>query len=331
MDFCSNEKFTRTILEEEIYYCDKCEYYHKHDKNNNIYLAIINLNLNKLKEIFSTMSKEELINYRYYYDDNCSINIIQIFSMELLSGMGPEDDTMKCLSYNNFDEDSIFYSVTIKQKELALKILELICVTIPELITENEIKTSTEHRATSIINILVNNYIETNIEHEACFSCFSSHSINLIDNTCLCKNKIHLECLINITKKIGHICQTCKNDNGGIITSNGVLIFPDYNIYYDPLSDYYTIATDVNTQLHFSIGYLQYKRVDQILNNITKEQYQNYYDNADFYALHIKTDKNLPLMLIDVPYTNIIRENNKEKFIYMENILFYHHFKFTEI
>lgn len=77
--------------------------------------------------------------------------------------------------------------------------LEYICSTVPELITEKRIQELSHYRANDIVKILY--YMDE--RDESCFVCFSFHNSNLTNNTCNCINKIHLECLIGTSKKLG--------------------------------------------------------------------------------------------------------------------------------
>lgn len=53
------------------------------------------------------------------------------------------------------------------------------------------------------------------------------------------------------------------------------------------MNDYVFIKTnDLNLKLHFAIAYLQVTIVNDILNNMTLEQYKECVCSADYYALH---------------------------------------------
>jgi hypothetical protein len=321
---CNVEKFEEINLEQEIYLCGKCKQYHKCEENQRINMAITYLNINKLKEILLSKTKEELLNYKYR-----NFDILELFLGHLMSFCTSKDRSIDTISYRNFDEDSIFYLMGDQiTKKLILDILELICSSIPELILEKHIVIASEQRATAIINILTNYYIEKNDDDNKCYVCFSSHGSNLINNTCSCKNMIHLECLIKITRQVGIVCQACKINNGGVIEPNGRLIYPFNNIYRMPLMNNYLIVEDTNMQLHYAITYLQCARVEEILKNFTKEQYINYRDKADYYALHSINKDTGSLILKDVPYSNIPRKNNFKLFNEMEKLLLYYHLNF---
>lgn len=274
------------------------------EQSKNVNSILHYLNITELK----LLKKEELLKY-----DVLNALLRQLFwtSRSYVLSTDP-------LNYFHFNEDSSYYHRNPEEKTLFLKMLEYICSTVPELITEKMIKELSYYRANDIVNILANYY--TDEKGECCFICFSSHASNLIDNTCACKNKIHLECLISTTKKLGNICQTCLTSNGAVIDPNNRIIFPFQNIYQIPLMNRYEIINDLNTQLHYAIAYLQYDRVKDILSKISKEQYQHYYQTADYYALHRKNEDG-SLKLLNMPYSNLSRNNNKEAFDNIERLL----------
>lgn len=301
------------------------------NQDENIRNAIRYLQLNTLKEILNKMSKEELLNYQYEYIFSKSKSNLLELSMSNLSGWSySEMLSTDIIAFPDFNEENIY--VTQKQKEaikLYLVMFDYICSKVPELITEETFKKIEHYRPQPIMKILSNYYIDKNNNSDSCIICFSSHNSNLINNTCLCKNKIHLECLIEYNKKIGNMCKACNHNNGGMFDPNNRLIFPSKNIYKAPLMSDYFIANDKKSQLHFAIAYLQHIRINELLETFTKEEYLDYYKHADCYALHNKDQITGALTLKNMPYTNISRIYNGDSFSKMESILSYYHNKFT--
>lgn len=143
----------------------------------------------------------------------------------------------------------------------------------------------------------------------------------------MCKNKIHLECLIETTRKNGNVCKTCNGDNGAVFDPNGRLLFPSKGIYKAPLMNHYVIvdSNNKNLQLHYAIAYLQFNQVMKLLTQFSKDDYINYYKKADTYALHLTNKNTGALTLKNMPYTNLSRNSNLELFQSIENCLYVFH------
>jgi hypothetical protein len=95
------------------------------------------------------------------------------------------------------------------------------------------------------------------------------------------------------------------------------------------MSNYFVITdSDKNLKLHYAVAYLQVDRVKQLLSSFTKEEYENYYKTADYYAVHRRDPKTKALTIKDMPYTNLPRENNFLKFKELEARLLEIHLKY---
>ena len=79
---------------------------------------------------------------------------------------------------------------------------------------------------------------------------------------------------------------------------------------------YFESVTNKYNQLRFAIVYLQTKRVDEILNGMTSEEFIHYRDNADYYAVHTHG-----LMIRDMPYTNLSRSEHQNEFYIIEQLI----------
>jgi hypothetical protein len=323
---CDKQLHDNMDPQKDIYYCDKCKNIHKCDKplENAIYFLCVN----RVKELLEKLSTEEVRNYRNKWNKN-----ILEYTLNNLSGWsGSKFLSVDNIAYPDFVPGSVLALIGNKAEAITkyLEILELLCKKCPDLITEKMVTYASDQRATSIVKVLTNYYIERDTDNICCI-CFSAHNSNLIDNTCLCKNKIHLECLIELTKKHGSICKTCRGTNGAVLDPNGRMIFPFKDIYRYPLINRYLIIDDKNTKLHYAIAYLQADRVLDLLKNFTKEEYLEYYEKADGYALHNRAQGTGALTLKNMPYTNLSRDKNTARFSEIETILYDFHKKFVQV
>ena len=206
-----------------------------------------------------------------------------------------------------------------------LEIIELIASKFPQLITDKIISYADNKNASPLIKIYTQYYI--NKTEDSCFICYSSHKSELLnmDRFCHnCKLSIHLKCLIQSIKINGTKCTICKTEIS-VINYSEKFCFPDANIYPTPLMSSYTILKlesedeqkNINLQLHFAIAYLCVDRVEELLRNITDEQFKNYLLTADYYALHKKSFYGLK----DMPYTNLSRNKYRKQFNQIESLL----------
>ncbi|AYV79864.1 MAG: hypothetical protein Gaeavirus1_1, partial [Gaeavirus sp.] len=204
---------------------------------------------------------------------------------------------------------------------LFYELLEYLCPKYPELITDKMLDYCNYNRCTKLYKTLIQNYIDkdTSPDTDRCYICLSTYPGELIDCTCICKNKIHLNCLHDICKSLGDTCSTCNTSLKSFI-SEGRLLFPFSGIYKSPLMNHYIFLkeTDLNQQLHFAIAYLCTKRVKQLLSTMSTSEFLNYKETADFYALHENKET---LQLRDAPYTNLHRLRNIKKFSKIEHLL----------
>lgn len=317
---CPINSFDTIDAHHNIYYCYKCKKYHVCSESKQLLKAIEFLQVDRVKEIINNMTKDELINYRCY-----DLNIMNFILLSQIF----KNKSVSIQLFNFFDGMQKYNSKEQQEAmELYMEILDFICSKVSELITEDMIIWKSDQRANSIVKILTNYYID--MSSECCVICYSSHRSKLIDNTCSCKNKIHLECLIEVTKKLGNICKTCNSNNSGIIEPNGRILFPSKNIYMSPLGCNYIIVNNKKSQLHFACAYLQYKTVSELLNDFTKEEYINYYNTADYYALHSHNKQTKALIIKDMPYTNLSRSKNMEAFDETEKVLSVFHEKIMD-
>lgn len=283
--------------------------------NNDQYiLAIRYLDLDKLKELLDPLSYDKILELKLttYSNNILDYVIFELFSQKQTQ-ITPSIDPISLSNINNNSESSL----------LTLKLIEYLCKICPRLITnqifENILCFSNENK---VLSILRNYYIDENSLDDCCIICYSSNNINLINNTCSCKNKIHMECLIELYRCNGSICKTCNNNNDGVVTKNNKIIFPFSNIYQQPLLiNRYSIIPQENKilSLHYAIAYLQVNRVKDLLDKMNSDEFKLYIKQADYYALHKFQDGIIKIK--DVPYTNLFRSKNISEFREIEILL----------
>lgn len=152
---------------------------------------------------------------------------------------------------------------------------------------------------------------------------------NLIDNTCSCKNKIHIECLVELVKKTGNTCVTCNCSNESVVCPSGIIIFPSKDIYQSHTGTYEILSHEYKfTRLLYALAYLQYDRVKELLNDFTRDEYIEYYHNTDYSNLHSRNKETNALTLKDTLTSHLTRNLNKEDFEKVEAVLEACHKKF---
>ena len=94
--------------------------------------------------------------------------------------------------------------------------------------------------------------------------------------------------------------------------------FPDIHIYPFPYLKGYIKLETKNEQLHYAIAYLQVKNVQNILLNMSNDEFIDYIMNADYISLHQKNS----LLLRDILYTSYQRKHYKLYFHVIEDLLY---------
>ena len=301
----------------DIYPCNnyKCNKYHKVYDIDRYIFAIKYLKLDRLKILLGELSNIEVYNLKLTeYSDNILNYVISHLFGYCCGKIKPNIDCVNIANINSNEISSL----------LVVKLVNYLCQNYPKMIT-NKMVESVQHHGdgNKLLTILRNNQIDDEKDSEnCCIICFSSNKVKLINNTCVCKNKIHLDCLIKLFRTNGNICKTCNKSNGGVYTYNNYVLFPSANIYKQPLLNNYVILSnsDKNDILHLAIAYLQIDRVRELLNNMTNIEFRDYIKNADYNALHILKNNNI-LGLLSYPYTNISRVDNPIKFREIEKLL----------
>jgi hypothetical protein len=205
-------------------------------------------------------------------------------------------------------------------KELFLNTLDVVCKRYPELITEEIIAEASKHGVDEIVSVLSNSFINEAGKPE-CYICYSTHECHLMSSPCACKTqKIHLRCLINMVKTNGRDCTTCKTYMNCQVDDQGRVAFPFLDIYPSPLfTGQYTFPTMLNQKIHYAAAYLCPRRLIELMGGMTKKEYDNYCENADYDALHMRAQSGA-LRLHNMPYTNLSRFNNAAGFMLVEYV-----------
>ena len=298
----------------DIYQCNhaKCKSFHK--STNPLKDAIYYLYIDRVKEILNTMNYDEILNYKI---NNKNILEYIISSLNYVGGRG-----LGSVSWYSI-KNKHFKIYADKPNDEVCCLIEYFSKNYPTMITLNQIEGSIYFDCKKITNILQNYYIdEINDDLLKCCICFSNHDIQMIDNVCLCKNKIHLNCLLQCHLNYGDICRTCNSSTNSYVDSRQRILYPNNDIYKMPLMSGYLILNNssIYQKLHFAIAYLCVERVKQLLTIMTKEEFIEYKNNADYHALHILKNNNL--YLIDMPYTNLSRVTHFEQFLIIEHMLY---------
>jgi hypothetical protein len=209
----------------------------------------------------------------------------------------------------------------LEANQRALQIIEIICAKYPDLITCVDFEHVALYRNLHVRNILVKHYVNQP-DAEECYICTSTHRIHLIPSPCVCKNKIHLECLIQMVRTFGEICRTCRTSTHGVIDHRGTMIFPRANIYKVLNFPHYVLIDPSNKAetLLYAVNYLQPRRVQEILGTMTDGEIQDCVDKIDD-ADEIgwnRTFKNKSLKLKDIPVPMYARKYAGNWVIYEE-------------
>lgn len=301
------------------YYINNFEELNSFDKLKH---SVHNLNIGLLNQLLqdNDYTKDENV-----LDEHSNIIEWTLQQLNYTQGENPDEFTLKKISI--FDFKCVSRDINIEQrKKIYLEILEMLVEKFPKLITDKVIEIIHRWNVTIMIEI-VTKYMRDDMNNidagNECYVCSLSYADQLINSPCSCKNLVHLHCLIKITKENGDTCRTCRNNFGHQIDNRGRYFYPKIDIYASPLmSNYIMIENDdYKNKLHFAIAYLQVERVLELLSAFTKDMLEDYIKDADYYALHVVSDKKF--LIRNMPYTNMSRQKHSVLFEIIECALNY--------
>jgi hypothetical protein len=293
-----------------IYLCmSNCKKYHKIDADKELIHAMFYLDVNRVEHLLHNMSLTEIANYRIR-----KWTILDNFINHLGWSSGPLNvitlaSISSCSFRNTFWKNEKIEKIKCAQYK---KIVHLICAKAPQLITEIMFVVASKSMNYDISRILHQYYEGEN--KSQCMICTSSQSHELITNVCKCKSiSIHIHCLIDMINMCGLKCKTCLSDFKVHIDNRRRMFFPFSNIYPEPLMSYYHIIPedDLVSSLKSASFFLIEKRVQEILNRLTKEEYiqfRNTYINVSKeakYHIDFKLSHDNFLMMTPYPRTNM--------------------------
>lgn len=134
---------------------------------------------------------------------------------------------------------------------------------------------------------------------KTCMYCSSHHLDEMITKPCGCVNKYtHIECLVNHisnTPEFVDFCENCKVSYGAYKCPNDQINFPKLNIYKKPLCEGYEQIDPLDkcTQLKFACVYLIVNRVQELLHNISKEEFEQIINDVSFTNKYSHTFKKI--------------------------------------
>lgn len=240
-----------------IGYCDE----YVHDTKKMFIMAIIYLQLNKIKELLT--ANPDLVNATY-------------------DGFEHEDNIIEILCSGQLFPSKYSYDANTRVYE---EIIKLILSINPSLITKKAIENAYVRKHTGIINVLNLFAISKNI----CIVCYCSHPEKMLIYPCKCKSPIHAECVIKVIQTShSRKCKICLTDYeinepktqlnfGGTVHIDERIYFPKFNIYPVPIMTRMPLERYIkdNDIIYMAIIYLQVKRVIELLENDTEKKYKS--------------------------------------------------------
>lgn len=255
-----------------------------------IHNAIDELDLNKLKQLIDLNDLENIGKKTY------PIEYMLNFFTHYRKSIGTYDVQHNTLSENG---------------KKFLEIFEYICSLFSNGINQHDYYIPNSLGLIKII-VIMNRYYEHDSKEEPCCVCLTNSKNHLIQNVCLCKNNVHLECLIDLIqvskKDTCEVC-LCKFNQQ---TYKSRIYFPKAGIYPQPLLNSYIICDKDNkkSRLIYASIFLHLDIVIDILGEMTNDEFMCFkLDPGDSFTI-----KNDYLVLNDSLYTNYQRSKYKYSF-----------------
>lgn len=299
---------------EDIYPCWCGKFYKSENK---LMDAIHFLQYERMIEILSTTTKEEVLKHEYVSYDKKQ-NILDRIFMSLQYTSGSKIPSLDNLSIYDLLRTFPLYGESVKT---LYRIIQYLCFTYPELIKQDHFYYVSNPHNKYLFNILSSNFINDN-DDNICIVCNSSHRHQMLNNLCSCKYNIHLQCFISSVENVGSKCLICKKDIKYDIDGNRKVFFPDHGIYPIPLMSNYCFIDKSNKKksLEFACLYLAVDNVRQILDSMTHEEFMEYKKGADTYSIHKVTNDGF-LCMSDTPCSNMSRYKYSDRFTAIELLL----------
>lgn len=326
MSSCTRESVNAITINptENIYPCTiwDCDKFHKSaDMNDILFDSIYFLQIDRIKELIKDIDEKNAMELKRSNHNMLDYIFLHFWSMSL--GNGGKYPTLQ--SCNISVPDQLLDDNDIIAKQKTFQVLEIICSKYPVMITQKHFDEANAlgPRAKKVYDMLTKYYVD-DPDATDCFLCLSTNTTELIPNTCSCKNKVHLQCLIKLVSETGKKCTVCQKSNNSVICPRGRVIFPKLNIYKQPLLSKYIMIDkkDVNKSLSYAIAYLQIDRVKELLDTMDRTEMENYIKfNAEYFGNSSAVHKKNTIDLADSMYTNFYRSTYPNEFNEIERLL----------
>jgi len=302
----------------DIYPClDKfCGYHHKISGLDRLVYCIYFLNVTRFKDILNEYDSNDIEQYYPQFTKRYELMEYLLYCLGYSSTRKDVALNIESLDFHSFmskpNNDGI-------EKKKLLEILHLLLNKCPSFANEKNINNVEIYHAIELSHV-ISLYLSNDPLKNPCYVCLSTSEYWMINNICDCNMPLHLVCLMQILKNTKQ-CKICKKPYDIHIDKLNRVLIPKLNIYPIPMINTYTKLDDTNKkiQLKYAIAYLIPNRVEEILDNMTMDEFQNYVKTCDTHAVHYFENKTLKIR--NMPYTNLSRENHNIEFNMIEQML----------
>jgi hypothetical protein len=348
---CGLKEFIPMELNESInvYPCKKkycCKFHKSENIINSIMDSIYFLKPSRLEEIVQLIKSANS-------DLNKKINLIQMSELFQTGKNNLLNRTLDVISDKKIDTivNTKMDDGTIITKDISntilnitptndkyLKIISIICGNFPQMITQLSYTKPNLYTTIPIINIL-NKYNQNKTPSgQICCFCKLSSPNQMIKKPCKCcssedinLNSCHLTCLTesiynNRISNSVHWCQMCSSPYDSYSDHKGTIHFPNLGIYFisselfrlvnveSPNTYVFTDITDKKIQLNLASRYLCVKKVKEILDSMSNDEFKLYAKTAprpifinvyDEYGRYIILEWNIASGMTDLEFMNI--------------------------
>lgn len=321
-EICINQTPKEEILEfypfEDIYPSSifskshRCEPEHNLDNKDNKYFGIY-----KIKEIYR-------LPYAIYYLQKDRVKyLLDVEKLDcgnILFNIYDNDGGYK---YNCLEilccQVRGYYCYNNNSKKVC-DIAKLLCENNPKLITSKAFEMANFHKYNDLVDLMAS-YVNDE-KDDKCYICMCSEpKTELLMNLCECKSKIHVRCaekLINESKDDKcKVCTKLYKYSHFKTMFRLIMYYPCDDFYPNPIMTSYPIKKidKMNDKIYYAMQFLQVKRFDELLKNLTKDEIYNFFFSKSFRTLYKYFTEygNMP--------TNYFRNKHKEKYDQIEEII----------